>query len=872
NARLRVTNSYTINTTASTVQAQTPLFTITPASNFTVRALLEGRHTGVGGTFAALPSTYSGGGARVKLYSNSGGVPGALVATAESEFGYDANAFAAGAVTNRGTNTGLGEYYATIPFVFTDLADGNYWVVLEQQNHLPVMSRTTAPFLYAGDDVTTTTIESGWDFALWNGTDNDATYAAFGSRFDTQTNAGYSTTGLNFNEGNEGYTGTTANYLAGVVAGDVVKDGQVNAADRVRVRGDAGTALVRSDITGDGSVNATDRDVVDRNFGKVSSIYNVTFPIINGGGNPSGLVAGNTPVNPFTFVATEDVALSQQMIAQASETSIVPPLALKTVNGLQGGYSYAVTAEPTRTGNFIDVPMYIQNNGAAFGMGNATFALDFNAKRLKFAGLTGTDKVTYTNKPVRGYNNMYSAPRSDADRAMEGVRTIEIDYDAFSRRGGEQVTNAKTYLGTLRFEIIGAPGSIGFKWHSSSAISGAQGEALMPYGDFKKIPGIMMYTASITAPTTGSRVGVGRTCNVQWTATGTSNVFVEISIDNGATWTRVNEKAVATSANALGFTAPSTLASDCFVRLVDEETGDEVSRSKKFALVNISAAVNRPAVSDPIYLGGTNDIIRWSSQGLTNVSFEFSSDNGTTWANATATQTATASSTGWKIPSVNSANCVVRMMDEETKSEVSRSGSFRVLAGTLSFLNPTNGERFKPGVTTRLRWRTASNVNLVDLQISLDGGNTWALMQSNVDGKKQFIDWVIPTVNSSNVVIRAIYPGMEELEYSRTPAFRIDGPVSVEVTDESGYFFGNIAPNPATSFASVDFTIPTNGAVNITMFNELGEKVATIANGVEYASGTHSVVLSTDALPQGAYLVQFTVGTRSETRKVVVVK
>ena len=66
-----------------------------------------------------------------------------------------------------------------------------------------------------------------------------------------------------------------------MVAGDIVRDGMVNAADRVKVRVDANGNTYASDVTGDGIVNSTDRQIVDRNSNRISSIGDI-FPTLYG--------------------------------------------------------------------------------------------------------------------------------------------------------------------------------------------------------------------------------------------------------------------------------------------------------------------------------------------------------------------------------------------------------------------------------------------------------------------------------------------------------------------------------------------------------------------------------------------------------------
>ncbi len=881
NARLRVWNTYTINGSATTINAEGPLFTITPPSNLTLRVLLEALHEGLDGSGSVwhnIGTSYDGGGLRIKLYNDNSGSPGALVNTAESEFQYEPNAFTASAITNKGTNTGDGPKFATVPFVFTDLPDGSYWVVVEQINHLPIMSRSPITFQYSGDDVSTTTIESGWDFSTWNGTDDHASYSAYGSRKSTTTSQLYSSTGLVFNEGRDGITGVGANYLANMVAGDCEKDGQINAADRVRVRLDAGTAMIRSDITGDQIVSAIDRDIVDRNFGKISSISGVSFPGITSGSSDGqeqlvGPKSSNN--NPYAVVSALDPELSQTLnLAATSSTERSSALPVKKLNTVQGSkYSYNVTVKPERSQNFVDLPVYIQNNGEAFNLGNATFAFQYNPKKVKYLGIVGTDKVPYTNNVTKGYNTMYSAPKDNADRALADVRTIEIDYDAFSRKGGLAVPNTPTYVGTLRFQLINAASSVGFNWYKGTTVLGAQSEGLTQYGNFNKIEGLVMYTASISTPTLSQKIATGRSTSVNWTTNGDADVYVEYSTDNGNSWSRSNATAMSVKLLKYSFVTPLQPAADCFVRLVDAETGNELTRSKKFRLVNISSNITRPSANDAIYAGGANDYIRWQSEGLQNVHFEFSANGVDSWTSVTATRNATDGSSTWKIPSVNTKSAVIRLIDEESGEEISRSAPFKVLAGSLTLLNPTSNDNFKNGQSANLRWRTVNNVKSFDLQLSLDGGTTWTTSSTNISAPKTAFTWPVPAVNSKSAMLRAIYPGEADLEYSRSAVFSIQAATSVdENTDDSQALWFNLTPNPAQTQSVAHIMLPSDATISMSIHNILGERVAVICHEKRFHAGLNDVDCSVADLASGTYYVQMTCNGRTQTNKLIIVR
>ena len=282
NGRFRLSGSYSINGEKGQLRSEGPLFTITPESNFTLRIMLEGYHQGntSGRIINNLGTVYEQGGLRITLFSNNSGEIGHQVGqSAHSIYGYTERD---PANLNRGNNR-----FGNVDFVFTDVANGLYWVLVEHINHLPIMSRYPAQFLFTGDNPTTWAIESGWDFMSWNGVDFNTMpspsidsiwhrryFTARGAAVNMSTHHPdlYAITGLIFNGGNTSSTG-----LAGMVGGDVNQDGQINAADRVKVRQETGTTSYESDVTGDRFVNALDRTIVDKNFGKISSLFNVKY-------------------------------------------------------------------------------------------------------------------------------------------------------------------------------------------------------------------------------------------------------------------------------------------------------------------------------------------------------------------------------------------------------------------------------------------------------------------------------------------------------------------------------------------------------------------------------------------------------------------
>jgi hypothetical protein len=80
-----------------------------------------------------------------------------------------------------------------------------------------------------------------------------------------------------------------------------------------------------------------------------------------------------------------------------------------------------------------------------------------------------------------------------------------------------------------------------------------------------------------------------------------------------------------------------------------------------------------------------------------------------------------------------------------------------------------------------------------------------------------------------------------------------------------------VYPNPFNSSATIRFTLPSAGEVRVDVYNLLGERVATLADG-RMQSGEHRILWTGDGLTSGTYLVRMTAGNRVQTRKILLLK
>jgi len=78
-------------------------------------------------------------------------------------------------------------------------------------------------------------------------------------------------------------------------------------------------------------------------------------------------------------------------------------------------------------------------------------------------------------------------------------------------------------------------------------------------------------------------------------------------------------------------------------------------------------------------------------------------------------------------------------------------------------------------------------------------------------------------------------------------------------------------PNPFNPSTTIDFAIPTQSNVKLTIYNVIGEKVAELVNR-ELTAGYHSINFNASNLVSGIYFYRLQSNDFAETKKLVLLK
>jgi hypothetical protein len=87
----------------------------------------------------------------------------------------------------------------------------------------------------------------------------------------------------------------------------------------------------------------------------------------------------------------------------------------------------------------------------------------------------------------------------------------------------------------------------------------------------------------------------------------------------------------------------------------------------------------------------------------------------------------------------------------------------------------------------------------------------------------------------------------------------------------SGFALNQNYPNPFNPATAIEFHLPVRSRVEITVYNVLGQRVATLLDR-ELPPGSHSVTWDADGYASGVYFYRLATDGRVQTRKMILLK
>ncbi len=103
-------------------------------------------------------------------------------------------------------------------------------------------------------------------------------------------------------------------------------------------------------------------------------------------------------------------------------------------------------------------------------------------------------------------------------------------------------------------------------------------------------------------------------------------------------------------------------------------------------------------------------------------------------------------------------------------------------------------------------------------------------------------------------------------------AYKTGEPVDYTNIDTPSEIPIQIAPNPFSQQTQISFSLTENTLINLDIYNLTGQKIATLAQQEERASGKHQFTFDGNNLANGTYLVRLQIGNQLITKKLILLK
>lgn len=283
----------------------------------------------------------------------------------------------------------------------------------------------------------------------------------------------------------------------------------------------------------------------------------------------------------------------------------------------------------------------------------------------------------------------------------------------------------------------------------------------------------------------------GSSHNITWDATGIKNVKIEFTTNNGISWNTLEDN-IASSGFYTWEQIPNMPSTNCKVRISDADDGAPSDESDQFFSIipqTPAATINVDAPNGgESWLTGTSQEIRWTSENVSDVKIEFTTDGGANWTTIIKTTPSIGTYKWDSIPNVFSLQCKIRVSDANDGTPFDLSdNNFQIsnqIIKSLQVLSPNGGENWEAGTKQNITWNSSA-VSNVKLELTTNQGASWATLADNITGGAY--EWNIDqSLNSTQCQVRVSDATDNTISDISNGTFTISPIKSIRVTSPVG--------------------------------------------------------------------------------------
>ena len=260
---------------------------------------------------------------------------------------------------------------------------------------------------------------------------------------------------------------------------------------------------------------------------------------------------------------------------------------------------------------------------------------------------------------------------------------------------------------------------------------------------------------NLVSPNGGEVWKSGETKTVYWHTDYSFMANVQLSYDNGESWTLLTENPINSLLKQYSFTVPYVESDQCLIRVDWIENSAHYIQSQECFTINSSASASQLALNTTSLTKVRASAIypiKWTSEEIDKVNLDYSINSGVTWINITESIPAQDGSYDWVIPHNPSTNCHIRISDADKPTLYDITEELFTIA-VLDLTVPNGSEVWEAQTEKAIEWNS-SNIGKVNLEYSLNDGATWSTIQNNVLADYEKIVWSIPKISSDYCRVR----------------------------------------------------------------------------------------------------------------------
>ncbi|MEO0237385.1 MAG: hypothetical protein ABIN35_04045 [candidate division WOR-3 bacterium] len=375
------------------------------------------------------------------------------------------------------------------------------------------------------------------------------------------------------------------------------------------------------------------------------------------------------------------------------------------------------------------------------------------------------------------------------------------------------------------------------------------------YGTSSKFS-IPLQTIEVLSPKMTDEYVSGNKYFITWKYTGTiSNVDIQYSKDNGATWTYV-----ATGVSNTGYyewIVPTEDSDNCLIKVLNSNNNNVYGISERFTILPQNIIVTSPSSSDTM-IAGRKYYITWRNSGaFTNCDIFYSTDLGLQWRSI-ATGVSNTGYYEWTIPDIAVSDMALIKISNSSQSTIHGiSDTFVISKPIVKFTSPVLGNIFETTKKYYFTWTTLGTILQYNLEISYDKGVSWIQIIANQNNSGNY-EWTVPSGMYSDSCMLKLTSSSNSSIYYYSDLFSIVSYSNIDnisVLKNKTIKYFNTKLNNSVNEKILFVEIPEDCYSRIEIFDLTGRSVGKVYDG-KINSGVHRFELENYLNSKGIYFIK----------------